>query len=251
MLINITIPVFNEEDRLARSIPRLHRFLSEHCRFDFELVVGDNGSTDCTLEIAWALSRQYVGCRVVHLDEKGRGRALKHVWSASHADVLTYMDVDLSTDLSAFPSLIEALLSGGYDLAVGSRLLNGSVVIRGLKREIISRCYNTLIKVFFGATFSDAQCEFKAIKREAATRLVPLVEDNGWFMDTELLILAEKIGYLIFDLPVRWTEDADSRVRIWRTAMADLKGLARLRRQLPTHIRNHSQTASITTRTVD
>jgi len=172
----------------------------------------------------------------MHLEEKGRGQAVKKTWTESAAHVLSYMDVDLSTHLSAFPPLIEALMSGAFDVATGSRLLKPSLTTRGLKREAVSRCYNLLIKALFHTKFSDAQCGFKAITRKAAQELLPLVEDNGWFMDTELLILAEKLGYRIFDLPVRWVEDSDSRVKIWRTALGDLQGMARVHRNFASGI---------------
>jgi glycosyltransferase involved in cell wall biosynthesis len=232
VLVNVTIPVFNEETRLQRSIPKLHAFLSEHCRFKFEIVIADNASTDRTLEIARLFSETHPTVRAVHLDQKGRGRALKNVWCETQAEVLSYMDVDLSTDLYAFPPLIEGLVSGGFDVAIGSRLLKPSLTTRGFKREVISRSYNRLIKLFFHTRFSDAQCGFKAITRKAASCLLPLVEDNEWFMDTELLILAERLGCRIFDLPVHWVDDSDSRVKIWRTALEDLRGLARVKRNL-------------------
>jgi hypothetical protein len=167
---------------------------------------------------------------VLHLDEKGRGRAVKTAWNESKADILSYMDCDLSTDLAAFPPLIESMISGRFDVAVGSRLLKPSLTTRGIRRETISRGYNLLIKASFHTKFSDAQCGFKAITKRAAQELLPLVEDNGWFMDTELLILAEKLGYRIFDLPVRWKDDPDTRVKIWSTAIEDIRGLLRLRR---------------------
>jgi glycosyltransferase involved in cell wall biosynthesis len=232
MLVQLAIPVFNEEFRLPRSLPRLHRFLREHCPFKFEIVIADNASTDGTLEIARSLCGRWDGVRVAHWDERGRGRAVKRVWSESEAEILSYMDVDLSTDLNAFPPLLESLVGGGYDLATGSRLLDPAHTMRGLKREVISRGYNRLVKLLFQTHFSDAQCGFKAITRQAARQLLPMVEDNGWFMDTELLVLAEKLGYRIFDLPVRWVDDPDSRVRIWSAAFGDLKGLIRLRRNL-------------------
>ena len=230
--VQVTIPVFNEETRLGASIPALHRFLKERCRFEFEIVIVDNGSTDRTLPIANAFSQSHDAVRVLHLDEKGRGRALRHSWCASSADVLSYVDVDLSTDLAAFPPLIEALLGGGYDVAIGSRLLKPLLTQRTLKREIVSRVYNLIIKTVFHTRFLDAQCGFKAITRNAANELLPLVEDTGWFMDTELLILAETLGYRIFELPVHWVEDRDSRVKIWATAMEDIAGVIRVRRNL-------------------
>jgi glycosyltransferase involved in cell wall biosynthesis len=222
LLTNITIPVHDEETRLPRSLPRLHRFLHDRFRFEFEIVIADNASTDRTPEIARDLAREHDRVRVLRLEEKGRGRALKHAWGTSDAAILSYMDVDLSTDLEAFPALIEALATGGFDVAFGSRLLPASSTTRGWKREIISRCYNRIIRMVCGARFADAQCGFKAITREAATGLLPLVEDNGWFFDTELLILAEKMGWRALELPVRWVDDPDSHVKIWRTAVEDL-----------------------------
>lgn len=230
MLVNITIPVFNEEKILPSSIGTLHQFLGQHCRFDWEIVIANNASTDATLARAQDLAQRYPGVRVFHLDQKGRGRALKSVWTESSADIFSYMDVDLSSNLYAFPPLIEALLSGGFDIGIGSRLLKGSTTSRSIKREVVSRGYNLLVKAFFRTKFSDAQCGFKAISRSAAAVLLPKIEDTGWFFDTELLVIGERLGYRIFDLPVSWIEDLDSRVKIVRTAVDDLKGLVRVRR---------------------
>lgn len=230
MLVNVTIPVFNEEKILPSSIATLHTFLTKHCRFEWEIVIANNASTDSTLEVARRLAKELGSVHVVHLDQKGRGRALKKVWSESRADILSYMDVDLSSNLYAFPPLVEALISGGFDIGIGSRLLKASTTRRSLKREVVSRTYNLLVKAFFFTKFSDAQCGFKAITKEAAGKLLPNVEDTGWFFDTELLVIAEKSGYRIFDLPVSWVEDLDSRVKIVRTAMDDIHGLIRVRR---------------------
>jgi glycosyltransferase involved in cell wall biosynthesis len=231
-LINLTLPVFNEETRLAGNAGRLRAFLDGHFRFPHEVVIANNGSTDRTREVAESLRPGWPELRVVHLPEKGRGRALRRVWAESEADVLSYMDIDLSTDLAAFPRLIEALVQGPCDLATGSRLLPQSETTRCWNRELISRAYNRLVSVVFRTRFSDAQCGFKAITRKTAAGLLSLVEDNGWFFDTELLVWAERRGHRILELPVRWTEDADSRVRIVRTAGQDLRGMLRLRRNL-------------------
>lgn len=229
MLVNITFPVYNEEAQVASSVRSLKRFLLEHCRFDVEIVIANNASTDGTLAIALEIERTDHAVRVVDLPLKGRGRALKQVWTQSKADILSYMDVDLSTDLSAFPPMIESLRSGEADLGTGSRLMKASQTTRSLKRQIISRSYNILIRAFFRTRFSDAQCGFKAITRRAADALLPWIEDTGWFFDTELMVSAEKLGYRIFDLPVTWVEDVDSRVRIISTAVADVRGLIRMK----------------------
>jgi glycosyltransferase involved in cell wall biosynthesis len=215
--VTVVIPVYNEESRLARSIERLVPFLTASFPWSWEVVIADNGSTDRTLEIARRLSERHPAVRVLHRDEKGRGGALRQAWCESQAAVLSYMDVDLASDLAAFPLLIERLLDGTFDLATGSRLLALSSTRRSLKREIISRAYNYLVKSIFHTRFSDAQCGFKAITRKAARELLPLVESSGWFLDTELLVMAEALGYRILDLPIRWLEDAESRVNVWRT----------------------------------
>ncbi len=230
--VNVTIPVFNEAAQLASSVAAVIKFLAGLGGFLFEVVIADNGSTDGTAEIAHGLAVRFSRVRVKHLKEKGRGRALRQAWIESEADILSYMDVDLSTDLEAFPSLIGVLTRGEADLAVGSRLLAASVVRRGWRRDRISRVYNRLIRLVFGTRFSDAQCGFKAITSTARTALLPVVKDNDWFFDTELLVLAEKRGFRIRDIPVRWTDDSDSRVKIVRTIVEDLRGLWRLRRAM-------------------
>src|SRR5258706_10668212 len=230
--INVTISVYNEEGTLAENGEKVAAFLESTCRYPHEIVIANNASTDGTLGAARDLETQLRNVRVLHLEAKGRGGAIKAAWGQSTADILSYMDVDLSTELAAFPALIDAVMSRGFDLAVGSRLLDPSLTNRGLKRETISRGYNLLVRAIFRTRFSDAQCGFKAITKRAATELLPLVEDSGWFMDTELLVIAEKLGFRIFDLPVRWVDDPDSRVKFWRTAIEDIKGLIRVRRSL-------------------
>jgi len=229
--VTIVIPVFNEERCLRDNMARLHRFLLAWKPRDWEIVIANNGSTDQTLAIARALSSELPGIRTLHLDQKGRGRALKEAWLKSDAEVLTYMDADLSTDLNAFPGLVEAVSARRYDLAVGSRLLQPELTARCWKREVTSRTYNALVRALLGTGLSDAQCGFKAITRSAAQSLLPLVADNDWFFDTELLALAERQGYRICDLPVPWLERNDSHVKILSTAIKDLSGLFRLRRR--------------------
>lgn len=228
--VDIVIPVYNEEHVLARSVSTLRAFLRDNLAHTWRVVVADNASTDGTLRVAQALAEQYPGeVAIVNLPQKGRGRALRAAWLGSEADVLAYMDVDLSTELSALPPLVDAIAVGGYDVAIGSRLARGAQTTRSLRREVISRVYNLLIKAVHFTRFSDAQCGFKAISRQAARELVPLVKSEEWFFDTELLILAEKGGYRIKDIPVRWVEDPDTRVKIASTVSEDIRGLLRLR----------------------
>ncbi len=227
--IDIVIPVLNEESTLAESVATLRSYLSDAIPNPWRIVIADNGSDDRTPDIARKLSEEHPDVAWIRLEQRGRGRALRHAWMESQADFVCYMDVDLSTDLAAFPPVVQALKEG-YDLAVGSRLATGAHVYRRtFKREFISRSYNLLIKAMFFTRFSDAQCGFKALTRAAAQALVPHVVDQGWFFDTELLILAEKRGFRIKDIPVTWTDDPDSRVKVTSTAWNDVKGLLRLR----------------------
>jgi glycosyltransferase involved in cell wall biosynthesis len=226
--VDVVVPVFNEQLALARSIRRLHSFLSSEFPFDWRIVIADNASTDATRVIAGRLARQLPGVSVLRLDRRGRGRALREAWSGSEADVVAYMDVDLSTDLRGLLPLVAPLVSGHSDLAIGTRLARGARVIRGPKRELISRGYNLILRTVLGARFSDAQCGFKAARRDQLLKLLTEVRDDSWFFDTELLVLAQRRGLRIHEVPVDWVDDPDSRVAILPTAVEDLKGVARL-----------------------
>lgn len=227
--VEIVIPVYNEEEELEENTLKLGEFLKESLKdFSWQITIADNASTDKTAQIGKKLAEQHQEINFIYLSQKGRGRAVKTAWLASQADILSYMDVDLSTDLKHFSPLVESLISG-YDIAIGSRLLpNSKVYNRTLKREVISRGYNILIKFFFGVHFSDAQCGFKVVTKKAARELLPFIKDNEWFMDSELMIVAEKLGYKIYEEPVTWRDNPGSTVRVLPTAIGDLKGLWRL-----------------------
>jgi putative flippase GtrA len=227
--VEIVVPVLDEEAVLERSVRRLHRFLSDEFPFSWRIVVADNASTDATPAIAAALAEELPGVHVLRLERKGRGRALRAAWSTSEARVAAYMDVDLSTDLRGLLPLVAPLLSGHSDLAIGTRLAHGARVVRGPKRELISRGYNQILHAVLRARFSDAQCGFKAARTAAlGAGLLDEVRDDGWFFDTELLVLAQRRGLRIHEVPVDWVDDPDSRVHVVRTAVDDLRGVARL-----------------------
>jgi putative flippase GtrA len=226
--VEIVIPVRNEEYDLASSVRRLHAFLRDQFPVSTRITIADNGSTDGTWAQALALQAELSAVRAVRLERPGRGGALRAVWSASDADVYAYMDVDLSTGLNALMPLLAPLLSGHSDVAIGTRLARGARVVRGPRREVISRCYNLLLHVTLGTGFSDAQCGFKAIRAGAARELLPLTTDDGWFFDTELLVLAERAGLRIHEVPVDWIDDPDSRVKVLSTALGDIRGIIRL-----------------------
>lgn len=230
--INITIPVYNEEKVLADTIGKLTAYVDLHLAGRCEIVIANNGSTDRTEEVGRQLQQDCSNVRLLDINAKGRGGALKQAWSKSKAEILSYMDCDISTDLNCFPDLIEPLIKGTHDISIGSRLLPESITTRGVKRSVVSHGYNFLIRTMFRPSFSDAQCGFKAITKQAFTSLCPLIHDDGWFMDTELLLIADAAEYRIFDLPVRWTDDPDSKVKIFQTAIDDIKGLLRVRRNI-------------------
>lgn len=228
--VEVVIPLYNEERDITPSITTLREYLQTHCPYQWRIVIADNASTDRTPELGRALAARWPEVKYVRLEKKGRGRALRRVWLDSEADLLSYMDVDLSTNLRAFLPLLEPLARGEREIAIGSRLKRGASVTRQWKREIISRLYNLIIAIMFPRRkFSDAQCGFKALTRKAAQELLPLVVDQGWFFDSELLLRAEQRGYTIHEVAVEWIEDLDSRVKIWSTAWDDLKGLWRVR----------------------
>lgn len=228
LALEIVVPVFNEQAVLESSITKLANYLSQEMPSTWQITIADNASTDNTSTIAQRLAAQLPN--VVHrrLEVKGRGFALRDAWSASSANVVAYLDVDLSTDLAALPPLVAPLLSGHSDISIGTRLGQSSRVSRGPKREFISRSYNYLLRRTLQVKFSDAQCGFKALRADVARRLLPHIEDNGWFFDTEMLIIAERSGLRIHEIPVDWIDDPDSRVDIKQTAIDDLRGLVRV-----------------------
>ena len=231
-VLDLVVPVHDEQTDLEPCVRRLDAHLSASFPWTYRITVVDNASRDRTLAVARSLARDLSSVRVLHLPEKGRGRALHTAWLASDAAVLAYTDVDLSTDLAALLPLVAPLVTGHSDLAIGSRLSPSSRVVRGPKREVVSRCYNLLLRGALGARFSDAQCGFKAVRRDVALSLLPLVEDTGWFFDTELLVLAERAHLRIHEVPVDWVDDPDSRVDVVATALEDLRGMARVGRAL-------------------
>lgn len=229
-LVDILLPVYNEEHVLEKSVTTLRQFLQDNVTdFDWIITIGDNASIDNTMEVAKKLEETYDDVRVFHLDQKGRGRMVKYAWNKSEADVLSYMDIDLSTGLDAFPPMARAILDG-YDIAIGSRQYKGADVTRGFKRELISRGYIWILKLLLRFPFTDAQCGFKAVSKQLVNELFEHIEDDEWFFDTELLYMGHRNGYKVKELPVRWIEDTDSRVKITRTAWLDIKGVFRMRK---------------------
>lgn len=233
--VDVVVPVYNEQHALPRSIPTLRDFLlSDTFPYEWKIIIADNASIDETPAVGRNLAQCFPGeVEYLRIERKGRGYALKKTWGGSAAAAMSYMDVDLSTELAAFPSLVKAVIQDGYGVATGSRLKGKSRTTRSFRRTTLSRGYNTLIKATFWTRFSDAQCGFKAISREVATNVLPLIQDNNWFFDTELLILAEKMGYRVKDIPVEWVEDPDTRVKIGATVSEDLRGLWRMRTGRP------------------
>jgi len=228
--VDVVVPVHNEQRALPGCLQVLRAYLDDQFPFEWTITVVDNASTDEVLRVAKEFAECDDRVRVLHLDRKGRGHALRTAWAYSDADVVVYMDVDLSTSLDALLPLVAPLVNGHSDIAIGSRLAPGARTVRSPRREVISRCYNTMIRLTHVTHFSDAQCGFKAARTEVIRPLLAHVADDGWFFDTELLLLAEHNGLRIQEVPVDWVEDVDSRVQILSTAMADVRGLARVAR---------------------
>lgn len=229
--VEIVVPVYNEQRSLRPSILALHSY-TQTMPWTSRIVIADNASTDDTELLGRNLADELPGVEYLRLDQKGRGRALRLAWSLANARVVSYMDVDLSTDLAALPVLVAPLLSGHSDVAIGTRLSKSSRVTRGGKREFISRSYNRLLRWTLRSKFSDAQCGFKAVRADRVPELMAHVHDQEWFFDTELLVVAERNGMRIHEVPVDWVDDPDSTVDITATAMADIRGIARLSKDI-------------------
>ena len=234
-ILDVVVPVFNEERRLTPCIETLHAFLQRQFPpGSWRIIIAENGSTDRTPRVADALTARYPGVCVLRRPQPGRGAALTHAWQQSEAALIAYMDVDLSTDLDALPRLV-ARLQNGCDVAVGSRLIPGAVIIRSPMREIVSRIYNRMVRGLFRVPLTDAQCGFKAMRRAAIAPLLPHIRASRWFFDTELLLLAHRRGLRVQEVPVRWVEHPDSRVNLSSTILQMAWGLLRLRCRVGTN----------------
>lgn len=227
-LTEIVIPVRDEEKTLATSIPRLHDYLVQNFPYPFLITIAESGSVDATRDVGAALARRIPEVRFVSLRGRGRGLALRHAWATSRATVVSYMDVDLSIGLDGFLPLIAPLASGHSDLAIGTRHARGSNVRRSLLRSVLSRTYNLILRVVLGVSFSDAQCGFKAGRREVVQAILPAVHDDKWFFDTELLCVAQHQRLRIHEVPVDCLDDPNTSVDIRRTIWDMLRGVARV-----------------------
>jgi glycosyltransferase involved in cell wall biosynthesis len=224
----VVFPVYNEEKALRKSVNKLTAFLKDYDNYCWKIVIADNNSQDSTGEIGRKLESENPLVNYLYIPRKGRGIALRTAWEQTDCDFVGYMDIDLSTGLDALIRAVD-LLNGGADIVVGNRLAKNSDTTRCLKRELISRSYNVVIKLTLGIHFNDAHCGFKTGRREAVQKLLPYIVDNEWFFDTEILFYAEKLGYRIKEVPIFWKEDPDTKAKILKDAYDDLCGLYRLR----------------------
>lgn len=224
----VVLPVYNEEKALPGCVRTLTEFLSDYKNYKWQIVIADNNSNDRTGIIGRELASEMPDVGYLFIPRKGRGIALKTAWSQTDCDFVSYMDVDLSTELNALIRAVE-ILRDGADVVVGNRLDKDSVIKRSLKREFVSRSYNVVIKLMLRSRFHDAHCGFKTGRREVVQRILPYIEDNEWFFDTEFLFYAERLGYKIVEIPVTWIEDPDTKAKIFKDAYDDLRGLYRLR----------------------
>ena len=234
MIVELIFPVLNESKTLEKQLNKVKLHILKIVEYDFLITIVDNGSTDQTKVISEKLIKQKIVNKYLYLSQKGRGRAIKLAISKSKADIVSYMDIDLSTDLNYLKPLIESITKNKYDIAVGSRLSKGSNVIGRKKiREFTSRSYNLLIKFFFPfSQIDDMQCGFKAFSRKKIAIALNLVTNTRWFFDTEIIIIARSLNLSIYQLPVKWTDDPNTSVNIISTAIEDIIGLIKLRLKL-------------------
>ena len=236
--LEITIPILNEEAILEEKLIVLTKFLKEDLLFEgliSRVVVADNGSTDQSGQIMARLCKEYPDLSYLRVDRIGVGLALKSSWLSSNADIVGYMDVDLATSLHHIKEVLDAIIKEDYDFVYGSRLHRDSMVIgRSLKREITSRAFNWILRKYLQITFSDGMCGFKFMKRKLAIELIHRgAKNDGWFFSTELLYLAERLGYKLYELPVEWHDSGDSKVDILKLSMKYLRAMHRIRKVHP------------------
>ncbi|MFH0875070.1 MAG: glycosyltransferase [archaeon] len=227
--IDIVLPVYNEEELLEYNTLKLHTHLSSFFKdYNWKIIIAENGSNDQTFRIAKKLCKKYSNISCFHLKTKGRGFALRNAWTDSKADIVCYMDIDLSTDLSHLKDLISSV-GAKYTAATGSRLSNLSKVSRPIYRSFLSKSYNFLVRLILKTKIMDLGCGFKAAKRELIVPLFKSVKSNDWFFDAELFLLIEKKEYSIKQIPVKWMHGAKSKVKLTSIISEYMKSIIRMR----------------------
>lgn len=210
MMISIVFPAYNEAERIEKAIKETEKFLKK-INYDYEIIVAEDGSTDGTDKIVQKLVNDKI--RLFHSDVRlGRGKALMNAFEKAKGEIVISMDVDLATNIKHLKDLIEAI-ENGYDIAIGSRLIEGSKAKRSFERLLYSKVYNFLVRALLKSKIKDHQCGFKAFKKDIVVKLGKEAKDNHWFWDTEILVLAQRKGYKIKEIPVEWTEGKDTKVR--------------------------------------
>jgi glycosyltransferase involved in cell wall biosynthesis len=231
--IEITIPILNEEFRLEQGVTEAVEFLENSGIDNYSIVLADNGSTDNTEQIAQSLTKRFPTVKAIKVSKRGVGLALKQSWGSSEADFIGYMDVDLATDLNHILEAYRILQGEEVDVVNGSRLLpNSQVKNRSIIRGITSHGFNYLLKALLKVNISDGMCGFKFLKKTSYDKILKSgLENNEWFFCTELLVKAEWMGMNIHEIPVKWEDDSDSRVELFKTITKYLKEIKRLKLQ--------------------
>lgn len=233
MNIEITIPVLNEEETIKEKISEMIDYVVKNLsNRNIKFIIADNGSTDMTEEYSQELIKKYKNLKYIKLPEKGVGLALKASWSSSEADYVGYMDLDIATDLSALKDVVLEM-DKGSEIINGSRLLKKSEVInRTFIREFTSRMFNFLLKVILKVKFTDGMCGFKFFKRKTIQSLINTgIDTKGWFFSTEILVKGYWKGIEIKEIPVKWTDDRNSKVKIISLSLNYLKNIFKLKKE--------------------
>lgn len=230
----IVLPVYNEEKIIEGHALKILNYCQQNLQDDFQIVIADNASSDATSQIAQRLTQLYPQIKYYHLEQRGKGLAIKSVWRKFEADFYIFMDADLSTDLSALPNLLEVLKTSGADLVAGSRYLKNSQIKRSSGRLIISKIYNLIINILFRCSIHDLANGFKGANRLVVEKILPLTKNEKWFFDSELTLLTHHYGYRVKEIPVAWQEHrtTKSRVNIISTSLEYLIELIKLKLRL-------------------
>jgi glycosyltransferase involved in cell wall biosynthesis len=211
--ITAIIPVYNDRDSLEIAIPRSIEILGT-ITSAFEIIVAEDGSNDRSAEFVQRYAAQDFRVRLLHSDERlGRGKALSRAIREAKGVIVCYYDVDLATDMHHLPELIAAIRNGEV-ISTGSRLMPDSDIVRTNGREIASRSYNFLVRLFLGSRVFDHQCGFKGFNKALIIPILPAIQSDHWFWDTELLVRTQFKGYRVVEFPVRWRAGKGTTVKV-------------------------------------
>lgn len=211
--LSIVIPVFNEEKNIGKNLQIIKKYLDQQ-NLSYEIIVSNDGSTDRTeAEISNSGVEVFL---ITSTPNLGKGSAIKNGMLQAKGEIVVFMDADLATPITELPKILTPLQKNKTDIAIGSRTIGKEDVKRSIWRAILGFGFRQLKTFISGLDISDSQCGFKGFQKHTIQPIFSRQTINGWSFDVEILTIAKKLSYRILEVPVIWTEQGNSKMKLWQ-----------------------------------